>query len=103
MRAGNSMPEVAEREKSSCRLLTVGCQLVLVGAVLPDGLALFEETGETFLEVGGAAHAGVFEDGALEIGVEAGGGRGNEQSLGAGDAAGAGGDDHFGEFVYTGH
>ena len=76
----------------SCRLLTVGCQLVLFRSVLPDGFALFEEAGEAFLEVGGAAHAGVFEDGALEVGVETGGGCGDEQSLRAGDAAGACGD-----------
>ena len=81
------MPEVAEREKSSCRLLTVGCQLGLFGAVLPDGFALFEEAGDAFLEVAGGAHVGVFEDGALEIGVEGGGGCGDEQALGAGDAA----------------
>ena len=63
------------------------------------GFALFEEGCEAFLEVASIADAGVFENGALEVGVDTGGSRGGEQALGAGDAAGAGFDKGGGQFA----
>ncbi len=64
---------------------------MLFRIALPDGLALFEECGEAFLEVGSTADASAFQDGALQVMIDAGSGCGNEQMLGTGDAAGAGG------------
>jgi hypothetical protein len=66
-------------------------KLVFIRSALPDGLAFFEERGEAFLEVWGAPDAGALEDCALQILVNSSGRGGNEQMLGTGNAAGAGG------------
>ena len=72
---------------------------MLFRVALPDRLALFKKRSQPFLEVGSAANTGAFQDGALQVMINASGGRGNEQMLGAGDAAGAGGEQITGKFM----
>lgn len=76
---------------------------MLFRVALPDGFALFEERGEALLEVGSAANTGTLEHGALQVMINASGGCGNQQMLGAGDATGAGGEQITGKFMSAGH
>src|ERR1700751_4281954 len=71
--------------------------------VFPDGFAFFQEGGEAFLEIGRAADAGIFEDGAFEVRVYASLFGGNEQAFGAAEAAGADFDQIVGKFVGASH
>ena len=49
------------------------------GLVLPVRFAFFEKGSEALFEIRSAADAGIFQNGALEIMVKAGGGSGSEQ------------------------
>src|SRR5712692_3613043 len=55
----------------------------------PDRFALFEKRSKTFLKIACGADAGVFLDGALEIGVDRGRRGIAQQALGPGEAGGA--------------
>src|SRR5262245_54346024 len=72
-------------------------------SVFPDGFAFFQEGSDAFLEVRSATDAGVFEDGAFKVGVNASLFGGDEETLGAAEAAGADFDEIVGEFAGTRH
>ena len=65
----------------------------------PLWFAFFEKGREPFLEIRGAADAGILENGAFQIGVDAGGSGGGQQALCARQAAGAGGNEHVSQFA----
>ena len=67
--------------------------------ILPVGFALFEERSEPLFKIGTAADAGVFENRALQILVNAGGSTGGKELLGARDADGTGRNEEFSEFL----
>src|ERR1700675_3379527 len=72
---------------------------VSFGIAAPLGFAFFEKRSQTFFEIRSATDAGVFQNGAFEIGVDGARGRSSEQALGASEAAGAGFDQHGGQFL----
>src|SRR5215469_604063 len=76
-----------------------GGWLALFYLSLPDGLALFEERGNPFLEIRRAPHTGTLEDRSFEILIDAGRGSGHQKMFCACNAARAGRKDGFGKFM----
>src|SRR5438093_11053552 len=63
--------------------------LLFFRVALPDGFAFLQKRGETFLEIGRAANARIFENGTFQIVIHSGSRRRNQEVFGTREAAGA--------------